>query len=151
MSNCTSLLHRYGSRFKLFNEIRSRRAFARDDPWELIIPGRRGFVAPWGYDGSLVAITNATRTTRRLLVAVPGAVVVQDGSDGANITFMPEHLDAVAEVLKLRRKKQYTPAQRQAAAAQLAKARLKRLSGGDVSTQRPPIAPSAGENPPGVD
>jgi hypothetical protein len=146
MSNCINLRHRYGSRYKVFNEVEGRPARTRDDEGELIIPGRRGFVAVWG-QGLLVACTHATATTRRLLEKVPGAVVKQDGSDGQNVIFAPEHLETVAAILKLRRKKQYTPAQRQAAAAQLAKVRPKTLSGGSVSPQIPPISPPAGENP----
>jgi hypothetical protein len=150
-NNCTNLLHQYGDRFRVFHDIEDRPARARDDEWDLIIPGRRGFVALWGHDGQLVVSTRSTATTRRVLEKVPGAVVAQHADDGSNIVFPAEYLDVVATILRLRRKRQYTPAQRQAAAARLAKVRPKPLSDGSVSPQSPPISPPAGENPPGAD
>jgi hypothetical protein len=150
MSTCNSLLEKFGRRFKVFHELKRRPAHAKDDPWELIIPGRSGFVAVWG-QGLLVACTRATATTKRLLAAVPGAVIVQDGADGANIAFGPKYLDVVAQILRLRRKRQYTPARREAASAQLARVRPETLSGGAVSPQIPPISPPAGEIPPGAE
>jgi hypothetical protein len=153
MSNyCTNLLHRYGHRYKVFHDIEGRPAKPRDDPWDHVLVGSRGDVVPWGRDGRLAAITHSLVTTKRLLAAIPDAKVEQDGDDGANITFEPEHLDVVAAILKLRRKRQYTPTQREAAAARLAKVRPKPLpkplNGGSVSTQIPPIDRSAGGNPP---
>jgi hypothetical protein len=147
MTNCTSLLHRYGNRYKVFHDFEGRPVSAKDDPWDHVLVGRSGSVALWGYDGRLVAITHSLVMTKRLLAEVPGSVIVQDGDDGANIAFQPEHLDTVARLLRLRRKRQYTPAQREAASAHLAKVRPKRLSGGSVSPQIPPISPPAGENP----
>jgi hypothetical protein len=82
-----------------------------------------------------------------MLPTIPDAVVVEDTGDETDITFAPEHLDEVAQILRLRRKRQLTPAQRRAVAAQLAKVRPKPLSGASVSRQIPPIAPPAGENP----
>jgi hypothetical protein len=145
MSNdCAHLLQNWGDRYRVFHEIEGRPAHARDDPWDLVLVGRSGSVALWCNGGQLVAITNAAATTRRLLAAVPGAKLVQDGDDGANIAFGPEYLDTVAAILRLRRNRRYTPAQRQAAAARLEKVRPKPLSGGAVSTQKPPISPPAG-------
>jgi hypothetical protein len=141
------LLRSWRDRFRVYNEIEGRPARARDDPWDLVLVGRRGFVALWGRDGRFIAATRSTATTRRLLATIPDAAVVQDASDGANITFSAEHLDTVAQILRLRRKRQYTPAQRQAAAARLAKVRPKPLSGASFSRQIPPIDPPAGENP----
>jgi hypothetical protein len=150
MSNCTQLLKSSGTRYRVYNEIYGRPAHARDDGWDLILVGRGGFVAPWGFDGRLVACTHATATTKRLLATVPDAVLVQDGSDGANVVFPAEHLDAVAAILRLRRKRQYTAAQRQAASARLAEVRPKTLSDDTVSPQIPPIDPLAGEIPSGA-
>ena len=92
----------------------------------MILLGRAGCVAPWAYapprgDGALVACTNSLLTTKRLLAAVPGCRLVQDGADGANVVFPVEHLDTVAGVLRLRRRRRYTPAQRLELAARLSK------------------------------
>jgi hypothetical protein len=145
-NNCTNLLRSWGDRYRVYNEIEGRRARAKDDAWDLVLLGRAGFVAVWG-QGLLVACTRSTATTKRVLAAVPGAVVAQDGDDGANVVFPAEHLDTVADILRLRRKRQYTPAQREAAAARLARVRPKTLNRGSVSRQIPPISPSSGENP----
>jgi hypothetical protein len=104
--------------YRVLNETQDYRpAHQRDDPWDLVVPGRSGFVAPWGYlpprgSGLLVAATRSSVTTRRLLAAVPGARVVQDGSDGQNITFAPDYLDVVADVLGLKRKRVLSAAHR---------------------------------------
>jgi hypothetical protein len=145
MTNCTNLLRSWGDRFRVYNEIENRPARSRDGEWDLVLRGRLGFVAAWGRDGRLVACTNSVATTKRLLASVPGAVIVQDGDDGANITFAVEHLHAVAVILRLRKRRRYSAAQRQAAAARLAKVRPKPLSSVSVSRQIPPIAPPAGE------
>jgi hypothetical protein len=113
-ANCFDLRGR-GCRVQ--NESHGRKAHERDDSWNLIIPGRAGFVTPWGYlpprgSGLLVACTNSSVTTRRLLAAVPGARVVQDGSDGQAVTFAPEHLDVVAGLLGLWRKRVLSAEQR---------------------------------------
>jgi len=113
-------LRRESARYPVRNELEGRAAHQRDDPWDLVLPGWAGFVAPWGRIGAgapsgttLVACTHSVVTTRRLLATVSGARVVQDGSDGQNVTFAVEHLDAVAAVLRLRRVKVVTEAERQ--------------------------------------
>jgi hypothetical protein len=124
LSNCTDLRRLAGGRYRVHNDTEGRRAHARDDPWDLILRGLGGFVAPWAYapprgSGAVVACTNSTVTTKRLLADVPGCRVVQDGADGANVVFPAEHLDAVARILRLRRRRQYTPEQCRVLAARL--------------------------------
>jgi hypothetical protein len=140
MSNCVHLLKRSGNRYRVFNEIEGRQAFARDDPWDLVLPGRSGFVAAWG-DDRLVACTHSTITTRRILAAVEGAVIVQDGDDGANIAFPAERLDVVAPILRLRRRRQA------AAADHLRKFAFNPRLQVAVSPQIPPIDPAGGGKP----
>jgi|SRR6516162_9263471 hypothetical protein len=102
-------LRDYGDRYRVWNELEGRRAHQADDPWDLVIPGRGGFVAPHGRE-HLLACTGSSITTRRVLAADPEAVVIQDGSDGQNVTFHAGHFTAVAEVLRLRRRRRQ-PAQ----------------------------------------
>jgi hypothetical protein len=91
-------------RYRTVNELTGLPARAVDDPWDVILPGRAGFVAPWGPQ-SLVASTNSTATTRSILVSVPGAKIVADGEDGQNVTFQVDHLPTIAGILRLRKKK----------------------------------------------
>jgi hypothetical protein len=112
-------LRTYGDCFRVWNELEDRRAYDRDDPWDLILPGWSGFVAPHG-GTKLVACTRSQITTRRLLATVPGAVIVQDGADGQNVTFDADHLAAVACLLRVRKRRHLTDAQRQAFGERLA-------------------------------
>jgi hypothetical protein len=148
LNSCTDLRRLAAGHYRVHNENAGRRAYEGDDPWDLILPGRAGFVAPWAYvpprgSGALVACTNSTVTTKRLLTTIPGCAIDQDGADGANVAFPAEYLDAVAAILRLRRRRQYTPEQRQAAAARLAAVRPQTLSGVAVSPQILPIGPWA--------
>jgi hypothetical protein len=112
MRTCVDL--RTGAdRFRPWNELDERKARATDDVWDLILPGRGGFVAPWG-GSRLVACTRSSATTQKLLAIVPGARVHQDGSDGQNVVFDAEHLDAVAKLLRLRRRRVLADRQRRA-------------------------------------
>ena len=106
----------HSDRFRVWNEIEGRKAHVTDDPWDLILPGHSGFIAPHGGD-QLVACTNHTLTTRAVLAAAPGAVVTQDGSDGQNIRFASVYLDAVAMVLRIRKRRHLPEASRAAFAA----------------------------------
>jgi hypothetical protein len=118
-----------GGRYRVHNETAGRRAYDRDDAWDLFLRGRGGFVAPWAYapprgSGALVACTNSTVTTTRLLATIPGCMIVQNGDDGANIAFPAEYFDAVAGILRLRKRRQYTPEQRRVMAARLRSKRV---------------------------
>jgi hypothetical protein len=51
---------------------------------------------------------------------VLGAAVVADGADGQNVVFGAAHLNAVAGLLYLRKRRRLSPERRQAEAARLA-------------------------------
>jgi len=57
--------------------------------------------------------------TDRLLAAAPDAVITQDGGDGQNVKFHVRHFDAVAPILRLRKRRQLTEEQREAAIERL--------------------------------
>jgi hypothetical protein len=122
MSECVDLRD-FGDRYRVWNELEGRRAYGRDDPWHLTLPGWSGFVAPHG-GVKLVARTRSRGMTRRLLAVVPGAQVVQDGDDGQNVTFDASHLGLVADLLRLRRRRHLTDAQRQALGERVARFRF---------------------------
>jgi hypothetical protein len=116
---CINLHALAGNRFRVWNEMESRRGHKEDDPWDWVLPGRSGFVAPWSAT-RLVACTASAKTTKRFLAMVPGAAIVQDESGtGANITIEPVYLNVAANVLRLRRRRRLTDAQREAALVRL--------------------------------
>jgi hypothetical protein len=108
--------------YRCYHEPEGRKARKTDDPWDLVLRGRKGFIAPCGGE-YLLACTNHLLTTRRLLKAVPDAVITQDGSDGQNVRFHVNSLAAVAKILVLRRRRVFTPAEKARRAAGLAKIR----------------------------
>lgn len=98
-------LRRYGETYRVRNEPDDRPARATDDPWDLIIPGQSGFVAPWGGD-DLLACTRGGVLTRKVVALIPGAVVrQQEDNGGANVRFHADHFPAVADLLRLRRRR----------------------------------------------
>jgi hypothetical protein len=90
-------------RYRVWNEIEGRWAWARDDAGDLIVPGRGGFIATWG-DGTLAACTKGWHTTQKILDSVPGAYVAQDGDDGQNVVFPAEYHGPVARILRSERR-----------------------------------------------
>jgi hypothetical protein len=88
-------------RYRVWNEAENRAARKADNPWDLVAPGRSGFIAPWGPD-TLVACTNRQTTTDLILRAVPPAVVAQDGTDGQNVVFPADRVGVVAKILRVR-------------------------------------------------
>jgi len=109
-------LRQYGERFHVWNETERRRAWERDDPWDMNLRGRLGFIAPWG-PTTLVACTNSMITTRKILAAVPGAKIAQDGDDGQNVTFPGEAFEVVAAIMQLRKRRKLPEKSREAFAA----------------------------------
>lgn len=80
-------------------------------PHYQIISGGRGHVFAW--DGTqLAASTNASGSTATKLKALRDVEVWQDGSDGCTVLFSPDLLDQVADLLKLRRRRQVTDEER---------------------------------------
>jgi len=59
-------------------------------------------------------------TIRRILAALPGSKVTQDGDDGQNITFPAKHLETVAGILGLRKRRVMPESQRKSKEAELA-------------------------------
>lgn len=103
------------TRFRLVNELTRRKATAQADPWELVAVGKAGEISPYGGD-FLIASTRHSATTKRILAAVPEAVVTQDGGDGQNIKFPAAALETVARVLGLRKRRVLSEVQRARAA-----------------------------------
>jgi hypothetical protein len=108
---CTDLREFAGERYRVWNETENRKAYERDDPWDLVIPGIQGFVAPHGGE-LLVACTNSQLLGKRILKKLPGAILHQDASDGMNILFHLSYFSQIAEFLRLKKRRRLTEEQK---------------------------------------
>lgn len=75
------------------------------DLWLLILPGARGHVYPHS-DKLLGVATNTAGPTAKAIASLPGVEIVQQGDDGWNMTFPPALLPKVANLIKLRTRRQ---------------------------------------------
>jgi hypothetical protein len=120
---CPNLLDLAGDRYKVtydpaydpFNVPRDRL-----DPWMMVLRGRHGEIYPWGA-GQLAVF--ATPTLAVHLRAIPGLTLWTDGSDGKTFTFPVAALDAVARVIRPRKRPQLSPERRQQLAGRMANVR----------------------------
>ena len=82
----------------------------QNDPAGWIIPAKYGHV--YAHSEELLAVATIGRGIVRRLLTVPGLRIVQDGSDGANCIFPPTSFDAVAGIIRAKRRRQLSPKQR---------------------------------------
>jgi hypothetical protein len=80
-------------------------------PWHYRIPCRSGFISVHGPE-TLAAWTDSRPMIARL-VAIPGVRVHQRGDHEVRVLFGPETLDAVADLLRARKRRQVSDAERQ--------------------------------------
>ena len=118
---CINLKQRYGDRHKVEYEesyyaVRSKQTV--EDPWQMILLCQHGHICPWG-GSKLAACTDRAGRIANRLMALPFIELAQDGDDGANVVFDAAHFDAVAEIMKPRRRRRMSDAQKAAAAARL--------------------------------
>jgi hypothetical protein len=104
--------------YRCHHDLEGRKAYSTDDPWDLILPGWSGFIAPYGGD-YLLACTRGSNVTRQVLAGAPDAVITQDGSDGQNIKFHVSHFETVAKIIRLKRRRVLAEQQRQEQVARL--------------------------------
>ena len=114
MANCIDLKKRFGDRYQIHQEESYQAERGNngrvDDPWLWIIPCRHGHIYPDG--NGLAASTNHPGRIANQLKKLPGTRVVQDADDGINVVFDLDYFDQVAAVMKPKRKKRLSPAQR---------------------------------------
>lgn len=102
MPNCLNLRSRYGDRYVIkFEESRQGR---ERDRWLMVIPCKLGHVFPFG-GTKLAASVDGHPKLARKIAALPGCRVHQDGSDGMTIVFDAEHFDAVAKIMRPKRRR----------------------------------------------
>jgi hypothetical protein len=110
-----NLREQWGHRFKISFEEAYYGQYgpnARvDDPHYQIIPGKLGHVYAWGAEW-LAASTNTSGSVAARLKVLPGTRLWQDGSDGVTVLFKVEHFELVANLLKLRRRRQTSEQER---------------------------------------
>lgn len=114
MSECIDLKEQFGGYYRVTYEPnyvaelgeRSR----RQNSWLLTIPCQHGHIYPHG--GELLgASSNHRGRIANRLAALPFVRVVQDGDDGVNVVFHVADFDAVAAILKPRRRRRLSPQQ----------------------------------------
>jgi len=88
------------------------------DPAYFIIPCRHGHFYPHGGEMLGFATNNRGGIAKRL-ASLPFVTVAQDGADGMNLIFSVEYFEEVAEIVKPKRRRQYTEEQKEAALANL--------------------------------
>jgi hypothetical protein len=114
--DCINLKQRFGRRFKVTHE-ESREAEFGDgartvDPWLLLIPCQYGHIFPWG-DSLLAASVDGHPRVARKIAALDCCTVVQDGDDGElTATFDEDDFRQVADLMKPRRRRQVSEAER---------------------------------------
>lgn len=123
MVTCINLRERFGKRYRVTHDPAYVGEYGEhgrtEDPWLQLIVGRAGHVFPWGGD-TLAASTNCSGRIVNKLLALEGAHLMQDGTDGATVAFPVERFAAVARLLRLRTRRQLTPEQKAKAVATLA-------------------------------
>jgi len=101
-----------GKRYRVaLDKSRSDEPSRAERLWLYQIPCLYGHIGVWG-ENTLSAWTDRRLMISRL-IALPGTTVVRRGDSEVQVTFPPERLHAVAQLLKARVKRQLTPEQRE--------------------------------------
>ncbi len=105
---CIDLGKRFGQQYRVEYEPSYAAQYgprARiSDPWLRIIPCGAGHICPWG-GSKLAAVTNKAGPTARKLAALPGAILWQDGGDGATVLFDVALFPQVARLMHPKRRR----------------------------------------------
>ena len=139
--DCVNLKERFGEQYRVVYEESYIAQYGHNtrtaDPWLQIILCHHGHIFPHG--GHILAASSCGRgPTARKLAALPGVTIHQDGSDGMTVLFPVERFNDVAVLMKPRRRRRMTEAQRAAATARLAKYAFTSAHQGDSETQTAP-------------
>lgn len=115
MADCIDLAERFGEKFKIGKDPAYAAEYGPNawthDPWLLVILCERGTIYPHGGDW-LAFSTNGRGPTAKRLAALPCVEVLQDGDDGINGKFHVDHFSEVARLMRPRRRRQVSDAER---------------------------------------
>jgi hypothetical protein len=95
-------------------------------PWLIRIPARYGFISVHGTE--LLACYCSARRLFTSLMAIPSVRVLQRGDDEIRVIFEPGHLGDVCEIIRARKRRVATDAQRRHLATIGASSRFSRHS-----------------------
>jgi hypothetical protein len=120
-TECINLRATFGDRFRVRYEESyyvQRGAFRPrgEDPWLQIIPCDFGHIGPWG-GSTLAACTNGRGPTVTRLTALACVKVAQNGTDGVNVLFDVADFEQVAAIMRPKRRRKVSEAERQRLAA----------------------------------
>ena len=112
---CIDLKREFGDRFKVVYE-ESYQAERGDhgraeDPWLMVVLCLHGEIYPYG-DDQLVASTKVAGGIARTLKALPFVTTHKDGSDGADVLFPVDRFEEIAAIMKPKRRRQVSDAER---------------------------------------
>ena len=115
MWQCIDLKEKFGDHYQVSYdesyEAERGHAGRLHDPWLLTIPCRHGHIYPHGGNYLGASTTNRGPVANRL-AALPFVRLVQDGDDGVNVVFDVDDFEAVAAIMKPKRRRQLTTEQR---------------------------------------
>ena len=121
---CINLKREFGDRFKVAYEesyAAERGNHARaEDPWLMVILCQHGEIYPYG-DDLLVASTKKAGSIARTLKALPYVSLYREGFCGSDLIFPLDQFEAVAAIMKPRKRRRLSEAARRRAADRLRK------------------------------
>jgi hypothetical protein len=107
--SCINLAERFGDRYRItFDAPREERRQAKHDPWLHQIPCKFGTIYPFGGNRLAVDCDYCPRVCKQL-VALPGLTLHQHGDHEQTFTFDVADFDAVAAIVRPRRRRQLSP------------------------------------------
>ena len=115
MPDCLNLMDHYGAKYKIgWDECYDPKGRPKEklDPWYMMVLCQRGVIYPWGGDLLAAEVVGRRPTVKRL--AALGLKQIQDGDESAFV-FDVGQFDDVAAIVKPRRRRKVSDAQRESA------------------------------------
>jgi hypothetical protein len=144
VATCINLQELCGDLYRIGHDEAAQTRGERVDPWTMTVPCQRGVIYPCG--GDLLAVeVDYHPSVAKQLAALPGVGCVQDGDQEKTFTFPSAKFDAVAAVVKPRKRKQVSVEERARLVDMGKQHRFGRMPtgrGSEISDQRPKNAPS---------
>ena len=121
-ATCINLKQHFGGRYRVQYEesyyVERPEFRAVGGPWLTMIPCQNGHIFPWG-GSTVAACTNTRGRVATKLKKTASCKVAQDGDDGVTVLFDVEDFEAVAEIMKPRKRRRLSEEQKQKAVERL--------------------------------